>query len=227
MRILAFSDIHGNVEAVQKLISEVKGQDFEIIVFGGDFTNAIFDGPIKGKHQMQEIAALLQSLERPFYYVYGNRDIFPTQKRKYGIKWYCIQERDWIIGDYTLTNKIKDLNRSKILVTHSLHLELMYRQANALLYLYGHDHIGRTYKNYLDLGLLYRGKEAHGAARAILGCYWFIDLENNEVQIENHSWQLKKSICPIHKNQGVFYIPYYWRDPCPLCYDEEKHKLYF
>ena len=137
-----------------------------------------------------------------------------------------IRERDWVIGDYTLTSKIEDLDSSKILVTHAIRPVLKGKQANALLYLYGHDHFGRVYKNYLDLGFLYRGKEAHGAARALFGCYWFIDIENGDVHLENHMWQLKQITCSIHTNQGILYIPYYWK-VCPICFNEEQHRFDF
>jgi len=222
MNILAFSDIHGNIEAVKKLIIEVSKVEYDIIVFGGDFTNAWFDGPEEGQKQMNEIVSLIKFLNKPFFYIYGNRDIFV--KCEYGKN---IGEKDWDIGKYVLTNKIKDLDKSKILITHSLDDRLKNEQANALLYLYGHDHIGRVYKNYIDLGFLYRGTKAHGAAQSLFGCYWFIKIEDDQIIPVNHSWQLKESKCPIHKNQGIFYIPYYWRKPCPLCYEEEKNRLYF
>ena len=227
MRILAFSDIHGNVKAVRKLVSEISEVDFDMIIFGGDFTNTWFDGLEEGNTQMREIAVLIQSLDRPFYYVYGNRDYSQLEGIVECTIGKNIGEMDWVIGDYTLTNKIDGLDGSKILVTHALHRRLKARQANALLYLYGHDHIGRVYKNYIDLGFLYRSSKTHGAAQSLLGCYWFIDIENDEFYPENNSWQLKKSNCSIHKNQGTFYIPFYWKRDCPLCYEEKQNKLDF
>lgn len=227
MRILAFSDIHGNVKAVRRLVSEISDVEFDFIIFGGDFTNAWFDGLEKGKQQMNEIVPLIRSLGKPFYYVYGNRDHAPTEGSVECPIGKNIGERNWAMGDYTLTNKIEGLDASEILVTHAIHHKLKGKQAEALLYLYGHDHIGRIYKNYIDLGFLYRGSKAHGATRSLFGCYWFINLKNDDFYPENHSWQLKKSNCPVHKSQGTFFIPYYWRKNCPLCYDEKMNKLLF
>ncbi len=222
MRILTFSDIHGNTEAVRKLISEVSDTEFDAIVFGGDFTNAWFEGLEAGRRQMDEITSLLQSLDRPFYYVYGNRDFSSFErgivKCSFGKN---IDEKDWDLGDYTLTSKTKRLDKQKILVTHIFHQALKNKQAQSLLYLYGHDHKARIYKNYINLGFLYRGKGAHGAYQSLFGCYWFIDLEDGEFNPEIHLWQLKESVCPNHEDQGVFYIPHYWKRACPLCYDEE------
>jgi len=238
MRILAFSDIHGHTEAVKRLVSEVSKERFDYIVFAGDFTNAWFDGLKEGRKQMGEITPVIESLGKPLYYIYGNRDFSPRDafydrnKRKRFGKVECqigenMNSKDCSIGDYTLTNKIKALDSSKILVTHSLHPSLKSTQAKSLVYLYGHDHIGRTYKNYVDLGFLYRGRKAHGAIESLFGCYWFIDVDNGKTQVENHSWQMKESVCHIHKDQGTFYIPYYWKKSCPLCYDENEYRLNF
>ena len=45
MNILVFSDIHGNSDAVKKLVAETESKYFDLVIFGGDFTNAWFDGP--------------------------------------------------------------------------------------------------------------------------------------------------------------------------------------
>lgn len=222
MNILVFSDIHGNSDAVKKLVAETESKDFDLVIFGGDFTNAWFDGPEIGQQQMEEVIAVIETLDRPFYFVLGNRDIFV--ECNYG---YNIGENDYKIGEYVLTNNSTNLNKRKILVTHILEQNLVNHQAKSLLYFYGHDHVGRIYKNYIDLGFLYRGTSAHGAREALHGCYWIINLENDAFTPINHSWQLRESRCSKHPNQGTFYIPYYWKKECPLCYDPIEHKLYF
>lgn len=163
MRILAFSDVHGYIPAVERLVSEVSKIKFEIIVFAGDFTNAWFDGPIRGQMQMDGVADLLSSLDRPIYFIYGNRDI--SVKCPIGND---IQEKDWKIGEYRLTSQLEALDSSTILVTHALQPMFQTTQTNAFLYLYGHDHVGRICKNYLDLGFLYRSSADHGARKSPL-----------------------------------------------------------
>jgi predicted phosphodiesterase len=222
MRILAFSDVHGNIQAVKKLINEASEKAYYIIVFGGDFTTALFDGADVGQKQMDKIAIILESTKKPLYFVPGNRDNFIDFN--FGMN---IEDQDWEVGDYTLTNNSENLDDSKILVTHMLERKLQRKRAGALLYLFGHDHIGRIYKNYIDLGFLYRGTEAHGAARSVFGCYWLMDVDDDNIQIINRSWELREFICPIHSNQGTFYIPHYWRRNCPLCYDELEHTWFF
>ena len=222
MKILAFSDIHGNVDAVKKLVTETESKEYDLIIFGGDFTNSWFDGPEIGQQQMEEVIAVIETLDRPFYFVLGNRDIF--FECNYG---YNIGDNDQKIGEYILTNNSTNLNKQKILVTHILEENFMNHQANSLLYLYGHDHIGRIYKNYIDLGFLYRGTKAHGAREAGYGCYWFIEINNGKVTVENNCWDLRESTCDKHPNQGIFYIPYYYRRNCMLCYDEKRNRLNF
>jgi len=226
MRILAFSDIHGYTEAVRRLVSEVSKEKFDCIVFAGDFTNAWFDGLKEGRKQMGEITSLIESLGKPFYFIYGNRDFYPPFGKVECQIGKNINSEDYPIGDYTLTNKIKALDSSKILVTHSLHPSLKSTQSKSLAYLYGHDHVGRIYKNYVDLGFLYRGRKAHGAIESLFGCYWFVDVDNGKTQFENHSWQMKEAVCHPHKDQGTFYIPYYWKK-CSFCYDENEYRLNF
>jgi predicted phosphodiesterase len=228
MRILAFSDVHGNSDAVKKLVVGVADQNFDAILFGGDFTNAYFDGIDEGNRQMSEIVPLLESLNRPFFFVYGNRDFTPVNHTLVECPIGSnIDARNLSFDKFTFTSNTKGLDKSKILVTHVLSDKLRFTQVEALLYLYGHDHVGRIYKNYLDLGFLYRGTEAHGAHESLFGCYWFIEISEDRFHIENHSWQLKESKCPIHSDQGVFYIPYYWKKDCTLCYDEEENRFHF
>lgn len=193
MKILAFSDVHGNYDAVSRMLKEAKDLDHDIILFGGDFTNAWFDGADIGQTQMNQICQKIEETEKPFYYIYGNRDIYV--KCPIG---FCINEKNWDVDGYTLTNDLNNLHETSILITHSIQEEMIRTQANSLLYLYGHDHIGRVYKNYIDLGFLYRGKEAHGARESLYGCYWIITLEVEGISIENHSWDLQETHCSIH-----------------------------
>jgi len=41
MRILAFGDIHGNVDAMRLLVEQVKDEKYDALVCVGDFTNLI------------------------------------------------------------------------------------------------------------------------------------------------------------------------------------------
>jgi len=63
MRVLALSDIHGNIRAVQDLRAR-ESNDFDAVVVAGDF----------GNDAASEILAILGSFSCPVLYVYGNWD---------------------------------------------------------------------------------------------------------------------------------------------------------
>lgn len=66
MRLLAFTDIHSDIEAFADLAAKVKSYDIDLIVCAGDFT---FFG--SGMEQMLE---LMNSLGKPIILVHGNHE---------------------------------------------------------------------------------------------------------------------------------------------------------
>lgn len=75
MRILCCSDSHGNVDAIQKMVSDVQKRNIVIdaIIFAGDFTKGIM---LPGQQQQfDETLRLLSSINEKIYYVLGNRDV--------------------------------------------------------------------------------------------------------------------------------------------------------
>jgi len=216
MRILAFSDVHGNIEAINKMRLEIQNEKFDAIIFAGDFTNAIFDGKESGQEQLDNIVKELEMINKPFYFIYGNRDV--NVKCNYG---YNLHEKNWKLGEYTLTNEITSLSKKKILITHSD--QFLSEEVNSFLYLYGHDHTGRIINNKIDLGFLYRD-ESH-KAQPLFGCYWFITIENGKFKPEIHMWQMNEVKCIENIKHGVFYIPDIWTKTCPKCSYEEEFSL--
>ena len=71
LKILAFSDVHGRMDAIEKLVKDVKRRKlkFNIIVIAGDIGN-----PQKPKVFM-EILKMISTLEKPIYFVKGNWDV--------------------------------------------------------------------------------------------------------------------------------------------------------
>lgn len=222
LKFLAFSDIHGNTESVKKLIPTVKNEQFDGILFAGDFTNAFLDRDLeKANDKYQIIMKLLQSLETPVYYVLGNRDFVPKVD---GIKVinanlpYNLSKEKKIY----ITKKISIASDHRLVDGNTIYLTHFNNklQAKALLHVAGHVHWGVKYRNYLNLGFLYRDKE-HGAP-ALEGCYWDIIIDNNKVT--NVMWHnlggMKETKCNNHPF-AIFYIPHYWKK-CPLCYQNER-----
>lgn len=222
LRFLAFSDIHGNIDSVKKLIQNVKNKQFDAVLFAGDFTNAFLDRNLEDANEKyQIIMKLLQSLEIPVYYVLGNRDFAPTdegiQVINADLPFNLSKDRKiYISKKISISSDQRLVDEDTIYLTHfNNHL-----QTKALLQLAGHVHWGVKYRNYLNLGFLYRDEE-HGAP-ALNGCYWEIKIHDNK--LINVTWHnlggMKETKCQNHPF-AVFYIPNYWQR-CPFCYQKTR-----
>lgn len=123
MRILAFSDIHGNVEAVRHLRAQESNR-FDGILIAGDL----------GDDSVDDILSLCMSFECPVFYVYGNWDnrsaYGPRHSGASGPVHHTVQA----LGDLTVTgfsgcpthwgqNPIFLSNRAEIEKTHQSILE--------------------------------------------------------------------------------------------------------
>lgn len=71
LKILAFSDVHGRKDAIEKFVNDVKRRkvNFDIIVIAGDLGN-----PQKPKVFL-EILKKISELKKPIYFVRGNWDV--------------------------------------------------------------------------------------------------------------------------------------------------------
>jgi predicted MPP superfamily phosphohydrolase len=71
MRILAFSDLHGNAATIELLRERVKNESFDYILVAGDLTNADLIPPAERVQQLKEIFAIMETFEIPYFYVWG------------------------------------------------------------------------------------------------------------------------------------------------------------
>jgi len=57
----------------------------------------------------------------------------------------------------------------------------------------------------------------------MIGCYWKLTLRGltSSAKFFNLGGELKDYLCPNHPQEGVFYIPHYWKK-CPICYNPEE-----
>jgi predicted MPP superfamily phosphohydrolase len=74
MKILAFSDLHGNALTLKRLRDSVKEESFDYILVAGDLTNADLISPDERVHQVKEIFSIMESFNVPYYYVWGLPD---------------------------------------------------------------------------------------------------------------------------------------------------------
>ena len=126
---------------------------------------------------------------------------------------YLREEEPVKLGRYWLTSSPERIPKNAIFLRHH------YRKIipKALIQLDGHLHYGQCVRNYLNLGFLYRDA-AHGAS-PMIGCYWTLTMKDSTVSASfiNLDSRLKDFRCPNHPEEGVFYIPVYWKK-CPICF---------
>jgi hypothetical protein len=120
------------------------------------------------------------------------------------------------LGSYKLTSKAGLWDKNTIFLAHCYR-----RPTGALIQIEGHVHYGQRVANYLNLGFLSRDDE-HGAT-PLVGCYWVLNLHREGISANwiDLGGKMKEYRCPNHPEQGVFYIPFYWRK-CPVCYDSNN-----
>ncbi len=72
MRVLAFSDLHGNIDVLKMFAKRIEGGSFDYLLIAGDLTNADLIGDLEiVLKQMSEIFQVIESLEIPYYFVWG------------------------------------------------------------------------------------------------------------------------------------------------------------
>jgi hypothetical protein len=92
MRLLAFSDIHHNLAAVQRLRVQEKNS-FDAIVVAGDI----------GSESAPDIFKILMTFECPILYVYGNWDHKLGYKKSFGVNCHLIHWNVITIGNISFT----------------------------------------------------------------------------------------------------------------------------
>jgi predicted phosphodiesterase len=91
MRILAVSDMHGNIEAVRR-VRERERNEFDAVLVPGD---------IGGREHAGEILALLSSFACPVLYVYGNADYELSYDEEFGKSRHHLHLKSLRAGDFT------------------------------------------------------------------------------------------------------------------------------
>ncbi len=243
IRILALGDIHGGLSALKKGIETMKNYDFDAVVCVGDFASLRFTDPLKELENIAKIFDLLDSLEVPVYYVWGNRDLmlFDLVVRLVGVRRERALEliRRLIHHDYlyevsrgtryklgfaSIVSDPKIVEPNSILLVHYID----HVAKGALLHIEGHVHYGQYKDNYINLGFVYRD-DLHGA-EPMEGMIWLIEIrrEGGRVHIDRKyvllDRRFKEMICDLHFDEGVFIVPSKWRR-CPVCYDPTKAKF--
>jgi predicted phosphodiesterase len=224
MRFAAASDIHGQLVSLNELIDRARDRQAELLVLAGDLTNAEYDGYATGSDQIEEISSIIESSGMRTLYVLGNRDMAGGRSIECRLPGN-LSKGDVEIDGYVFTSKPGELGERSIMVNHHLDPRFRREPSDALLLLYGHDHVPRTYHNLVGLGYVRDGNG--GVNDNHRGGFFMIDLEGGRVEIDYVDMGgMMVSPCSRHGNQGTFFVPASWGDQCPMCRNEEKHRFH-
>ncbi|MBZ0260426.1 MAG: metallophosphatase family protein, partial [Hyphomicrobiales bacterium] len=151
MRLLAISDIHNLVPAVQELRAR-EANDFDAVLVAGDF----------GSFEAKPIFGILSTFNCPVLYIRGNWDYQYDVTTNFGPNCFHIHNEPFAIGDWhvigfdfhgvdraEVATKIQEVGPTKsILVSHFRLSRTSQDFAGVPLFLYGHIHRyeDKTYK---------------------------------------------------------------------------------
>lgn len=206
---MALSDTHGHLQPLKQLLNDAS-RDYDAVIFGGDFTNAIFNPETNSENVYEEIIEFLSQFG-PLYYVLGNRDILNPI-----LPQFLDVGARFPIKNYQITADPSLIDNRTIYLTH--YSNQIY--PNAVLNLDAHTHLALKCGNYINLGFIYRD-DSHGA-KPLLGGYWEILIsENGTIESQFiHSKQIKQVRCPWHPFAD-YYNPY---NRCPHCMFASKEE---
>jgi len=127
MRLLCFSDIHGNADAVRLLIQDVRarGAQYDVAIIAGDLTNFSVTHDLPGSQRsLDTMLGMLTDEFDNVRYVYGNRDFDGRGKKRRSLTHYeglLLQPgKKYYVGPMTpITTSPGLADRNTILVQHS------------------------------------------------------------------------------------------------------------
>ncbi|MBN2043219.1 MAG: metallophosphoesterase [Candidatus Aenigmarchaeota archaeon] len=102
MKILIIADIHGEIEILSKFIEKVRGQEFDLVICPGDFTD-MFNIP-EGYSQIDIAEIIIQkimSLDKPVLCIPGNHDPYEIVElfEEYGLNVHAVSKK---INEYNM-----------------------------------------------------------------------------------------------------------------------------
>jgi predicted phosphodiesterase len=230
VKLLCFSDIHGNVDAVRALVAdtEARGSRYDAVILAGDITNLVVDKDMDvAQRQYDKIIRLLCKAYGRAYYVPGNRDRLGrgktarTIEHRYGIM--LEPNKAYAIGDRVrITSSPELADGNTILVQHSniVYAGRFDRTAmicrKALLHIAGHTHTGVRTKNYLNTGFLYR--DGSNGAEPMTGGYFEVEIAGKRPEISFRALgPVRRAILKCKGFEGDVFAPYGHAFPVKLC----------
>jgi len=206
MKILAFSDLHGQAKALDLLLEKESKNKYDAIIIAGDIGG--YNRPCL---KTKEVLSSLNIFNCPIFFVLGNSD--PEEKEK-DVEWptncFLLNNKPLIINKYALvgitgvydigrdySNHLhfleSDLNQihenikkqgqslKYIFVTHERipKINTYFPEGIPFIYLFGHHHrpAHTVHKNINFINC----SSLDSRTRWFAGNYWKIELENNQI----------------------------------------------
>lgn len=138
MKLLIFSDLHGSVEYLKKIIQIQKEQNIDKVLFLGDF----FD---YNNTKDEELICLLNSLSDKIIAVKGNCDVD-----------YLLEELNFKVDNYYLL----EIDNKRFFLTHIASM-YDYLVDDDVIVICGHTHIPELSKKRLNPGSISRGRSSN------------------------------------------------------------------
>ncbi|MGQ4833636.1 MAG: metallophosphoesterase family protein [Candidatus Asgardarchaeia archaeon] len=225
-KIVAASDTHGKVDAIDKMVDEMNRSGLEpnLILFLGDFSNYEFNKDLeKSVKEINYILDRLTSFDVHVFYVLGNRD--PPYKMMEDMlnldaTYLMHYKRLRIFDNVFISAYPEHTDEHTILVGH--YIEKL--KENALINIEGHTHTATYCENngrrYLSIGFLYR--DGLKGAKPMYGTFFNITITQRK-RIIPKCIQIGP-IKEIKIHPFTFWVPQYWKRT-PLHYKNNRERI--
>lgn len=219
-RILACGDNHGDIEALESLVQQTQGEEFDFVIHTGDITNAFKTDLETGVDQLRAVEPYFETLadRGTLVYIYGNRDkerafggspthVSDVYELSVGHRLHAGEELT--VDGQRFTADPSDAGPEDILLTHGISQETFF-QASAGAYFCGDSHRARQFKTSLNTGYLHNHKGFNGAYFTAT-----LDRDGIEVTVQGIDEPWQGFVCPDHQWYARQFTPQ--KFGCGLC----------
>ncbi len=229
LTIAVLGDIHCGLNTVYEIVEHLYAISIDVIILVGDYACNSID-IIQNLEIIVKILEVLSKVSNRIFIVWGDSDIelFHRLTHLYGysrkralellkhlnsmnnIIDLSSGEKYEIDGGIYITSNRELVDRRTIYVVHTDISIAM----DSLLHIEGHRHYGQIRIPYINAGYVYIDSIDSK------GMYWVIEISRRGIErVDVHilSNDIHEYQCPIHKDEGIFYIMR--NDICPVCRD--------
>lgn len=217
MKILIFSDIHGNGYALDAFLDQINTNEYEKIIFCGDIFGYYYNQEyvIKCLKKIQNLVWIRGNHDQNFLDIYENRTQEEEYITKYGHSYYSVKEK-YSDETFNVINSLPDsselvLNEKRIGIFHGTpdnpSIGRLYPRDELLknekyckydYVILGHTHfqMNRKIENTIIInpGSLGQPRDGKGFSYAIL------DLGTNQLEFQKVEFELNKLFQDIDRN---------------------------